>query len=98
MLQLRKKRVPLHQKRHKDDPLPTLLVSLEEKTPADTIYEISILNVNTTGMGIISSVPLTVGQSLFIADKQQDWTLPKHGVVMWTFQNQDGFRAGIKFA
>lgn len=97
MLQLRKKRVPLNQKHHKDDPFPTLLVSLEENTP-DTMYEVSVLNINATGMGITSSVPLSVGQSLFIDDKQQEWHLSKHGIVMWTFQNQEGFRAGIKFA
>jgi hypothetical protein len=98
MLQLRKKREPLLRNHHKDAPYPKIMVALEENHNPDTVYEIAVIDINTTGMGIESSVPLSVGQSIFVDDNQPEWDLPKHGVVMWAFHTNDGFRAGIKFA
>lgn len=98
MLQPRKKRRPLLSKHNEEEAYPTLLVALEENPSPDTVYEISVLDINTAGMGITSAVPLSVGQYVFFEDKQPEWDLPKHGIVMWIFQDTDGFRAGIKFA
>jgi len=84
------------------------MVALEENISPDTVYdlsgyqflyEISVHDINTAGMGIASPVPLNVGQYILFDDNQLGWDLPKHGIVMWTFQDNDGFyRAGIKFA
>ena len=74
------------------------MVALEENPSPDTVYEISVRDINTAGMGITSAVPLAVGQYVFFEDKQPEWDLPAHGIVMWTFQDTNGFRAGIKFA
>lgn len=98
MLQPRKKREPLLRKHSEEDPYPTLMVSLDENPSPNSFYEISILDINVTGMGITSPVPLTIGQPLFFGANRHEWGLPPSGIVMWTFQDNDGHRAGIKFA
>lgn len=80
------------------EPYPTIRVSLGGHPTADNTHEISVLDINTAGMGIACSVALSVGQMVFFTNDQPEWNLPKLGIVMWTFQNNDGFRAGIKFA
>ena len=99
MLPPRKTRTPLSKKEPGDETYPTLMITLKEgATPADTVQKISVLDINTAGMGIACTVPLNVGQSIFFTGDQPEWNLPKRGIVMWTFQDSDGFRAGIKFA
>ena len=98
MLLPRKKRHPLLQKRTEEETYPTLMVALEENSSPKTTYEVSVVDINATGMGITSTVPLNVGQSVFFENNQPEWDLPKYGVVMWTFHDPDGMRAGIKFA
>lgn len=94
----RKKRTPLVDKRHADETYPTIKVCLTDRPSPESAHEISVLDINTTGMGIACCIPLSVGQSVYFHDDQPEWDLPKHGIVMWTFQDNDGFRAGIKFA
>ncbi|MDA8418000.1 MAG: hypothetical protein M0Z90_03095 [Desulfobacteraceae bacterium] len=77
---------------------PVIRVSLGGHPSADNTHDISVLDINTAGMGIACSVALSVGQMVFFTNDQPEWNLPKLGIVMWTFQNNDGFRAGIKFA
>lgn len=98
MLQARKKRQPFFRKPRVEVTTLTLMVSFEENPSPSTGYEISVLNSNEAGMGITSSVPLTVGQSIFFNGKPPEGDLPKSGIVKWAFQDHDGFRAGIKFA
>ncbi len=98
MLPPRKTRTLLTKKDAEDETYPTLMVTLKEGSSPDTIQEISVLDINIAGMGIACSVPLNVGQCIFFNENQPEWNLPKHGIVMWTFQDSDGFRAGIKFA
>lgn len=98
MLPPRKNRKPLVQKHTEAETYPTIMVALHENHAADAIHEISVLDINSSGMGIACNMPLSVGQFVFFNDDQPEWDLPKHGVVMWTFQDSDGFRAGIKFA
>ena len=98
MLRPRKKRPSLLRKQSKGGSYPTLVVALEENLSPDSVYEIAVLDLNTAGMGIAIAVPLTVGRYIFFDDNQPGWDLPKRGVVVWTFKDNDGFRAGIKFA
>lgn len=94
----RKKRTTLADTRQADEAYPTIMVGLTDNPAADSTHEILVLDINTTGMGIACSIPLGVGQYVYFHDDQPEWDLPKHGIVMWTFQDNDGFRAGIKFA
>lgn len=99
MLPPRKNRTSLTNKHSIEEPsYPTLMVGLQENASPDSVYEISVLDINTAGMGIACAVQLNVGQHIFFNDEQPEWDLPKYGIVMWTFQDSDGFRAGIKFA
>lgn len=77
---------------------PTIIVSLSEIPSDDSSHEISILDINTDGIGIVCTVQLNVGQRVFFSEGHQEWDFPKYGIIMWTFKISDGFRAGIKFA
>ncbi|HFQ81617.1 MAG TPA: PilZ domain-containing protein [Desulfobacterales bacterium] len=59
--------------------------------------EINVLDINDSGMGVISLQPLKVGQEIIFDTEQDDWDLPNKGVVMWVFRASYGFRVGIKF-
>lgn len=97
MLPPRKNRTPLEPDSDAET-FPTIIVSLSEIPSADNSHEISILDINTAGIGIACSVQLSVGQRIFFTEEHPEWDFPKHGLVMWTFRQSDGFRAGIKFA
>lgn len=77
---------------------PKILVELPTADQPGRRHEIAILNINTNGMGIIGQIPLQVGQQIIFVENTLDIALPPHGIVMWTFADDDGFRAGIKFA
>ncbi len=59
--------------------------------------EINVLDINDSGMGVISLQPLKVGQEIAFDNEQDDWDLPNKGVVTWVFRASYGFRVGIKF-
>jgi len=94
----RKNRKALAQKHREDETYPTIMVGLKDPPTPDCTHEIAVLDINTSGMGVACTVPLNVGQCVFFNDCQPEWDLPRQGIVMWTFQDTDGFRAGIKFA
>lgn len=76
---------------------PTIKIVIEELNTPDNQQEISILDINDSGMGITCMAPLKVGQHLLFNNLEEDWELPEKGVVMWTFKENYKFRAGIKF-
>lgn len=77
---------------------PKIQVEFAKEGERPARHEISILNINTNGMGIVGQVPLQVGQQIAFVENTLAITLPARGIVMWTFADDDGFRAGIKFA
>lgn len=77
---------------------PTIIVALSDNPSPENSHEISILDINNAGIGIACGVQLHVGQHIFFNDGHPEWDFPQYGIVMWTFKNNDGFRAGIKFA
>jgi len=76
---------------------PTIWMEVNEEDKDASRHEISVVDINDSGMGISCELPLKVGQQLKFAEDQEDWELPSKGIVMWTFKASDGFRAGIKF-
>lgn len=77
---------------------PKILVEFAPEGERAARHEISILNINTKGMGVLGPIPLQVGQQIAFVENTHAITLPASGIVMWTFADDDGFRAGIKFA
>ncbi len=59
----------------------------------------SIIDMTESGMGLATDSPLETGSFIKIVKKQKKVAdqLPESGVVMWTLESSDGFRAGIKF-
>ncbi len=87
--------------------LPRREISAQEQGPLlkirieDTMgayhREINVIDINDSGMGVISLQPLKVGQQITFDNEQSGWDLPNKGVVMWVFRASYGFRVGIKF-
>lgn len=77
---------------------PKIMVELPAAAEEGSLHEVAILNINPNGMGIIGQIPLQVGQELLLNKGTLAISLPPRGIVMWTFADDDGFRAGIKFA
>ena len=78
-----------------DGPAVKLLIT--EASSPDKQREITVLDINDTGMGVTCVTPLKTGQHILFNGNQEDWELPEKGIVMWTFKASYGFRAGIKF-
>ncbi len=75
---------------------PLLKIRIEDTMGAYR-REINVLDINDSGMGVISLQPLKVGQVITFDNEQGNWDLPNNGVVMWVFRASYGFRVGIKF-
>ncbi|MEW6428099.1 MAG: PilZ domain-containing protein [Thermodesulfobacteriota bacterium] len=55
-----------------------------------------VLDISETGMGIHTSFPLKVGNTIRFT-KNRNWKLPKAAVVVWSMKENDGYRTGISF-
>ncbi len=76
---------------------PVIKVQIVETPPPNNELEITIMDINDSGMGITCLIPLKVGQHVLFNTPQDGWDLPRKGIVMWTFKTNYRFRAGIKF-
>lgn len=58
-----------------------------------------VLDLSASGMGLATDAPLETGQFVKFVKKQKKIAdqLPESGIVMWTLESSDGFRAGVKF-
>lgn len=97
MVSERKKRTKLTE--HDDilNSFPFIKIETRDGSSPPEQHEISVLDINDSGMGISCLSQLKVGQQVYFTHNQLDWDLPQSGVIMWTFKAMDGFRAGIKF-
>ena len=93
----RNKRTKLAKLSENNKSYPTIKIEIEGNPPPNRYHEMSVMDINENGMGITCLAPLKVGQHIIFTDNNHEWELPEKGVVMWTFNNNEGFRAGIKF-
>jgi len=58
-----------------------------------------VTDINTAGIGLRVDAPLETGQFVKFIKKQKhlDGELPKEGVVVWTLESPEGYKAGVKF-
>lgn len=66
---------------------------------APSAIKADVMNISQNGIGLSTDVPLETGQFVKFTKKQKkfDCEFPPEGVVMWTLESSDGFRAGVKF-
>ncbi len=76
---------------------PPVFIIISDETGQKNRYEIQILDINNSGVSITSKTILTIGQAIHFSEDQKGWDLPESGVVMWTYNDNDEFKAGIKF-
>jgi len=97
MLSPRDNRQNLAQNDGTDGVYPTIVVEIKDDPVPGTRHEMTVLDINDSGMGVTCNYPLTVGQTIEFIEEQLDWEVPACGVVMWTFKANEGFQAGIQF-
>lgn len=59
----------------------------------------TIMNLSEKGMGLATDSPLETGQFIKFVKKQKKIAglLPETGIVMWTLESSEGYKAGVKF-
>lgn len=72
-------------------------LQIAEASAPDKKWEITVLDINDSGMGVTCLAPLKTGQHILFNSNQGGWDIPEKGIVMWTYKTSYGFRAGIKF-
>jgi len=75
----------------------TLTSWIKDDSGSTETHELSVIDINDSGMGVTCDFPLKVGHQIKFLEKEMEWNLPTFGVVMWTFKENKGFKAGIKF-
>ena len=63
---------------------------------ADAI-EVAVTDISAVGLGLHSETLLEPGQVIKLLDKNPEWDFSDTGVVMWSVEASDGYRAGVKF-
>ncbi len=58
--------------------------------------EATLLNISETGMAVLTSHELVLGQLVSIATSFKN-KIPNKGVVMWSCKDDKGYRAGLRF-
>lgn len=97
MLKARDKRSKLVPEDGSEVACPVIKIEITSESSSKRQENISVLDINDSGMGVSCDFQLKVGHKIAFIEEQLDWQLPEHGVVMWTFKTNDGFQAGIKF-
>ncbi len=64
--------------------------------PAESI-EVLVTDISENGLGLHSESALEPGQIIKLLHKKPGWNFSDTGIVMWTIEASDGFRAGVKF-
>ena len=73
------------------------IILFETMDSATGRHEGRVTDISDSGMGITCSQQLNVGQNINFLPNKLEWDLPPRGIVMWTFKDNNSFRAGIKF-
>ncbi len=56
-----------------------------------------IIDISATGMGISTDFTLKQNQIVQFKQNQPNWEFPKNGLVVWSYKQDNGCRAGIEF-
>jgi len=57
----------------------------------------TVVDISATGMGVATMEMLHKGQLIVFDRDQPNWQLPTQGLIVWTCQSHQGYRAGIEF-
>lgn len=59
--------------------------------------EAEVFDISETGFGLLTQDSLKPGHLIKVMEKDSNLQLSDTGVVMWTTESAEGFKAGIKF-
>jgi hypothetical protein len=57
----------------------------------------SVTDISESGVGLFTDVALAPGQMIKFTNKESRKDLPEVGVVMWTTESKEGYKAGVMF-
>ncbi len=57
----------------------------------------TVVDISATGMGVATDLMLNKNQSIFFDKHQPNWELPDEGIVVWSYKQNSGYRAGLEF-
>lgn len=58
----------------------------------------SVTDISESGAGLFTDVALAPGQMIEFTNKESRKELPDVGVVMWTTESKEGYKAGVMFS
>lgn len=58
----------------------------------------SVTDISESGAGLFTHVALAPGQKIKFTNKESRKDLPEVGVVMWTTESKEGYKAGVMFS
>lgn len=56
-----------------------------------------VTDISISGLGLHTQETLEPGQYIKFINKENKHDFPEVGVVMWTAESKDGYKAGVKF-
>ena len=57
----------------------------------------SVMDISESGVGLFTDIALAPGQTIKFTNKESRQDLPEKGVVMWTTESKEGYKAGVMF-
>ena len=58
----------------------------------------AVTDISESGVGLFTDIALAPGQMIRFTNKESREDLPDMGVVMWTTESEEGFKAGVMFS
>ena len=58
----------------------------------------SVTEISESGAGLFTEIALAPGQMIEFINKESRKELPEVGVVMWTTESKEGYKAGVMFS
>ncbi len=71
------------------------VTDLSSGTPLMVERKAEVIDLSDDGLGILTDYPLQKGHIITITDKDHLMGLPDYGVVQWSEEEDDLYRAGI---
>lgn len=72
-------------------------IKIRMRSLTEVTMKATVVDVCETGIGIAVAEPLSPGQVVQFIGVDSSLGIPEQGTVMWTLQEENGCRAGLKF-
>ena len=77
---------------------PVVWFVVKSDITSSTEVKASVTDISESGAGLFTEVALSPGQMIKFTNKESRKELPDLGVVMWTSESEEGYKAGVMFS